>query len=77
MTPAPDTSNAVDSDARDSDALGNGVLDNSTLDNGVLDSAAAEDDGPEHVPANAWVTMGIFAVFVIAFGTCASTFMFN
>lgn len=35
------------------------------------------DDNPEHVPVNAWVTMGIFAVFVIAFGTCASTFMFN
>ncbi|GAA1324553.1 hypothetical protein ACFSWE_02970 [Leucobacter albus] len=35
------------------------------------------DDNPENVPANAWITMGLFAVFVIAFGTCASTFMFN
>lgn len=43
----------------------------------VVDADAVEDDGPENVPANAWVTMGIFAVFVIAFGTCASNFMFN
>ncbi|KIP52805.1 hypothetical protein [Leucobacter komagatae] len=39
--------------------------------------ATVGDDNPENVPAKAWVTMGIFAVFVIAFGTCASNFMFN
>ncbi|KUF05957.1 hypothetical protein [Leucobacter sp. G161] len=43
----------------------------------AVEADAIDDDGPENVPANAWVTMGIFAVFVIAFGTCASTFMFN
>ncbi len=40
-------------------------------------AAEVVDDNPEQVPAKAWVTMGLFAVFVIAFGTCASTFMFN
>lgn len=40
-------------------------------------AAELVDDNPEQVPAKAWVTMGLFAVFVIAFGTCASTFMFN
>ncbi len=50
---------------------------------GQVSAAAAQsaenavDDGPEHVPGNAWITMGLFAAFVIAFGTCASTFMFN
>lgn len=43
----------------------------------VQEEAPVADEHPEHVPVNAWVTMGIFAVFVIAFGTCASTFMFN
>lgn len=35
------------------------------------------DDSPEKVPPKAWVTLVGFALFVIAFGTCASTFMFN
>lgn len=43
----------------------------------VQPDAELVDDNPEQVPAKAWVTMAIFAVFVIAFGTCASTFMFN
>lgn len=41
------------------------------------DADVVLDDNPENVPTNAWVTMGLFAAFVIAFGTCASTFMFN
>lgn len=43
----------------------------------TADVEAALEELPENVPANAWVTMGLFAAFVIAFGTCASTFMFN
>lgn len=35
------------------------------------------DESPEKLPPKAWVTLVGFALFVIAFGTCASTFMFN
>lgn len=35
------------------------------------------DEGPEDVPMNTWVTLGLFAAFVVAFGTCASTFLFK
>lgn len=35
------------------------------------------EESPEQVPPKAWVTMLLFAGFVIAFGSCASMFMFN
>lgn len=35
------------------------------------------DEGPENLPMNTWVTLGLFAAFVVLFGTCASTFMFD
>lgn len=42
------------------------------------DRAAGDvDDAPQDVPPKAWVTLVLFAAFVIAFGTCASTFMFD
>lgn len=46
----------------------------------VTGAAGAEDvvdEGPENLPMNTWVTLGLFAAFVVLFGTCASTFMFN
>lgn len=61
MTPTNDTPETLD------------VVENAP----VVDADGFDDDGPENVPANAWITMGLFAAFVIAFGTCASTFMFN
>lgn len=39
--------------------------------------ASDVDESPQDVPPKAWVTLVLFAAFVIAFGTCASTFMFN
>ncbi|WP_146120011.1 hypothetical protein [Leucobacter massiliensis] len=39
--------------------------------------AEGADEGPESVPPKAWVTLVLFAAFVVAFGTCASTFMFD
>lgn len=35
------------------------------------------EEAPEKVPPKAWVTLTIFAGFVILFFTCATTFMFN
>lgn len=43
-------------------------------DEGVAGDA---DEAPQDLPPKAWVTLVLFAAFVIAFGTCASTFMFN
>lgn len=40
-------------------------------------AAEAESEHPEKLPMGTWVTLSMFAVFVIAFGTCASTFLFN
>jgi len=37
----------------------------------------SEDDLPEDVPPKAWVTLVMFAAFVVAFGTCASAYLFN
>ena len=36
-----------------------------------------QDETPDKVPPKAWVTLGLFAGFVILFFTCATTFMFN
>ncbi|SJM52984.1 hypothetical protein [Gulosibacter sp. 10] len=35
------------------------------------------DEAPENLPPRAWVTLGIFALFVIGAGTCMTTWMFN
>lgn len=35
------------------------------------------DETPDKVPPKAWVTLGLFAAFVVLFFTCANTFMFN
>lgn len=43
----------------------------------AMDVDSAVDEGPEDVPMNTWVTLGLFAAFVVAFGTCASTFLFR
>ncbi|TDP94280.1 hypothetical protein EDF62_0694 [Leucobacter luti] len=37
----------------------------------------AESKHPEKLPMGTWVTLSMFALFVVAFGTCASTFLFN
>lgn len=34
------------------------------------------DDNPENVPTNVWITLGLFAAFVIGFGTCAVKYLF-
>lgn len=54
-----------------------GEADSDAAVDATVGDATVGDDNPENVPGKAWVTMGIFAVFVIAFGTCASNFMFN
>ncbi len=36
-----------------------------------------EDGSPENVPPKAWVSLVGFAAFVVLFGTCAFTYMFN
>lgn len=56
-----------------------------TLRNGAVNEpqiALAEpeefaEDEPTSVPRMAWVSLVGFAIFVIAFGTCASNWMFN
>lgn len=40
-------------------------------------NVGAPEEGPERLPMNTWVTLGLFAAFVVAFGTCASSFMFK
>ncbi|WP_460946377.1 hypothetical protein [Okibacterium endophyticum] len=35
------------------------------------------DESPQNLPPMAWVTLIGFAAFVVLFGTCANTFMFN
>lgn len=48
------------------------------LDEQPQEQLSAElDESPEKVPPKAWVTLVGFALFVIAFGTCAATYMFN
>ncbi|GAA1629091.1 hypothetical protein [Leucobacter chromiireducens] len=59
-----------------SDPAAEPALDPATVDSTAMESAAT-DDGPEKLPMNTWVTLGLFAAFVVAFGTCASSFMFN
>lgn len=41
------------------------------------DVLADTEESPEHLPPKAWVTLIMFAGFVIAFGTCASVFLFD
>lgn len=43
----------------------------------VTEAAPQAEDEPEVLPKNAWVTLGLFAAFVVAFGTCASTYLFR
>ncbi|WP_162903881.1 hypothetical protein [Leucobacter sp. wl10] len=35
------------------------------------------EESPQSLPPKAWVTLVLFAAFVLAFGSCASLFMFN
>lgn len=46
------------------------------LDQHPVDTAP-DDESPEKLPATAWVTLVLFAGFVVLFGTCAATYMFN
>jgi hypothetical protein len=39
--------------------------------------ANGSEESPQDLPPKAWVTLVLFAAFVVAFGTCASTFIFN
>ncbi|QTV80349.1 hypothetical protein [Microbacterium sp. NIBRBAC000506063] len=38
---------------------------------------AAAEETPEEVPPKAWVTFGIFALFVVGIGSCMSLWMFD
>lgn len=42
-----------------------------------LDGAASDDTSPEKLPVSAWVSLIAFGAFVVLFGTCAATYMFN
>ncbi|MGO1544363.1 MAG: hypothetical protein ACTHXA_08480 [Gulosibacter sp.] len=35
------------------------------------------DEQPEDLAPRHWVTLSMFALFVVLFGTCATTFLFN
>ncbi|MGO1539236.1 MAG: hypothetical protein ACTHZ9_08135 [Leucobacter sp.] len=35
------------------------------------------DESPENLPPKAWVTLVMFAGFVVLFGTCANFFLFD
>lgn len=35
------------------------------------------DDAPEDLPVNMWMTLGIFAAFVVGLGSCMVLWMFN
>ena len=45
--------------------------------NAQTETSEPEDISPENVPPKAWVTLVGFAAFVVFFGTCAFTYMFN
>lgn len=46
-------------------------------DQGTTADSDRTDESPQHLPPTAWATLIGFAAFVVLFGTCASTFMFN
>jgi len=35
------------------------------------------EESPENLPPKAWVTIGLFAVFVVGFSSCAGLFLFR
>ncbi len=35
------------------------------------------EEVPENLPPNAWLTFGLFAVFVVGLGSCMTLWMFN
>lgn len=39
--------------------------------------SASEEESPQNLPLGAWVTLILFAAVVVAFGSCANTWMFN
>ncbi|WP_298041053.1 hypothetical protein [uncultured Microbacterium sp.] len=44
------------------------------------DGASAEaptEESPEKLPPSTWLTLLVFAAFVVGFGTCASTYLFR
>ncbi|MEB4616381.1 hypothetical protein [Leucobacter sp. M11] len=43
----------------------------------AADPDAEANPEPETLPANSWVTLGIFAAFVVLFAGCASTYLFR
>ncbi|SJN10820.1 hypothetical protein FM113_10210 [Leucobacter sp. 7(1)] len=65
--PGPHTDGALNSDSALDPATGGAHAAETTV----------PEEGPEKLPMNTWVTLGLFAAFVVAFGTCASSFMFN
>lgn len=46
------------------------------LDQHPVDTSV-DDESPEKLPSSAWASLVIFAAFVVLFGTCAATYMFN
>lgn len=41
------------------------------------DAAQQAEEPPQRVDRRTWVTLGLFAVFFIAFATCANQFLFR
>lgn len=67
--------------ATDAERADEAAADNAAADVRANETAAAMrrelDEAPDNLPPMAWVTLGIFALFVIGAGGCMATFMFN